>query len=60
MIVAENLRDWRGQVAIDPDGARIGELAPFERRRGAPTQPRRLRISSLTAGTISCMSPITA
>jgi PRC-barrel domain len=26
MIVAENVRDWRGQKVIDPDGAKIGEL----------------------------------
>ena len=26
MIPAENLRDWRGQNVIDPDGSKIGEL----------------------------------
>lgn len=26
MIYAENLRDWRGEKVIDPDGSRIGEL----------------------------------
>jgi hypothetical protein len=26
MFEAENLRDWRGEKVIDPDGARIGEL----------------------------------
>jgi hypothetical protein len=26
MFPAENLRDWRGENVIDPDGAKIGEL----------------------------------
>jgi PRC-barrel domain protein len=26
MFPAENLRDWRGQKVIDPEGSRIGEL----------------------------------
>ncbi|GIF24019.1 hypothetical protein BJ973_004631 [Actinoplanes tereljensis] len=26
MFPAENLRDWRGEKVIDPDGAKIGEL----------------------------------
>ena len=26
MFPAENLRDWRGQNVIDPDGSKIGEL----------------------------------
>lgn len=26
MIPAENLRDWRGEKVIDPDGSKIGEL----------------------------------
>lgn len=26
MFAAENLRDWRGQKVIDPDGSKIGEL----------------------------------
>jgi hypothetical protein len=26
MFPAENLRDWRGQKVIDPDGSKIGEL----------------------------------
>ncbi|WP_436519540.1 PRC-barrel domain-containing protein [Actinoplanes sp. HUAS TT8] len=26
MFPAENLRDWRGQKVIDPDGAKIGDL----------------------------------
>src|SRR5689334_23898528 len=26
MFPAENLRDWRGQKVIDPDGGKIGEL----------------------------------
>jgi hypothetical protein len=26
MIPAENLRDWRGQKVIDPDGSKIGDL----------------------------------
>lgn len=26
MIYAENLRDWRGEKVIDPDGSKIGEL----------------------------------
>lgn len=26
MIPAENLRDWRGQKVVDPDGSKIGEL----------------------------------
>lgn len=30
MIIAENLRDWRGKEVIDPDGGRIGELEAGE------------------------------
>ena len=26
MFEAENLRDWRGEKVIDPDGSKIGEL----------------------------------
>ena len=26
MFAAENLRDWRGEKIIDPDGAKIGDL----------------------------------
>jgi hypothetical protein len=26
MFTAENLRDWRGENVIDPDGAKIGDL----------------------------------
>jgi hypothetical protein len=26
MFAAENLRDWRGEKVIDPDGSKIGEL----------------------------------
>ena len=26
MIYAENLRDWRGEKVIDPEGSKIGEL----------------------------------
>jgi hypothetical protein len=34
VFAAENVRDWRGKLAIDPSGAKIGELEAGVCRHG--------------------------